>query len=63
MSALNVVTAADAVPTGHYFQWGVLSISLANFLIIVVMVVVFVLAILIPFPGHRGDGSHDEDRS
>jgi hypothetical protein len=35
---------------GKYLDWGVVSISVANLLIIVVMVVVFVLALLLPFP-------------
>ena len=42
---------------GHYLHWWVVSISLTNLLIIVAMVVVFVLALLLPFP-HRG--SDDE---
>ena len=36
---------------GKYVSWGVVSISLTNFLVIVGMVVVFVLALVIPFPG------------
>jgi phage shock protein PspC (stress-responsive transcriptional regulator) len=35
----------------HYLQWGVLQISLANFVIVVVMVALFVLALVVPFPG------------
>ena len=35
---------------GTYLDWGVVHISLTNFLIIVLMVVVFVAALLIPFP-------------
>ncbi|HUZ19138.1 MAG TPA: hypothetical protein VMU75_01020 [Acidimicrobiales bacterium] len=38
---------------GTYLHWGFIQISLANFLVIVVMVVVFLAAILLPFP-HRG---------
>ena len=38
---------------GTYLDWGVVHISLANLLIIVLMVVVFVAALLIPFP--RGE--------
>ena len=46
-----------AAGAGHYLQWGVLSVSLTNLLIIVSMVVIFVLALVIPF------GSADEDDS
>ena len=35
---------------GKYVSWGVVSISLTNLLVIVAMVVVFVLALVIPFP-------------
>jgi hypothetical protein len=38
---------------GTYLDWGVVHISLANLLIIVLMLVVFVAALLVPFP--RGE--------
>ncbi len=44
---------ASAGSAGRYLDWGVIHISLANFLIIVLMIVVFIAAILIPMP-HRG---------
>ena len=37
----------------HYLHWGWLQISIPNLVLIAVMVVVFVLAIAIPF-GRRG---------
>ena len=39
---------------GTYLHWGFIQISAGNFVVIVLMVVVFVLAILIPF--HRPEG-------
>ncbi len=37
----------------HFLHWGVVQISLANLVVIVLMLVVFALAILAPFPhGH-----------
>jgi len=39
---------------GHYIHWGFIQISLANLLVIVFMLVVFVLAIVLPFPHGRG---------
>ena len=39
----------------YYLQWGVIQISLTNFLIIVAMVVIFVLALVLPFPGAGED--------
>lgn len=42
--------------TGHYIHWGFFQISLANFVVIILMIAVFVLAILLPFPKRkRGD--------
>jgi hypothetical protein len=42
--------------SGRYIHWGFIQLSVANFVVIVLMVVVFVLAILIPFPRHKGRG-------
>lgn len=42
--------AADGA-AGRYLDWGVVHISVANALIILLMVVVFVAALLVPFPG------------
>ena len=44
-----------ASAAGTYVHWGVLQISLTNLIIIALMLVLFVLAILLPFPGNRGD--------
>jgi len=41
--------ATPAAEAGHYLTWGVLSISVANALVIASMLVVFVLALLVPF--------------
>ncbi len=35
---------------GHFIHWGVIQLSLANLLVIVSMVLVFVLALVVPFP-------------
>jgi hypothetical protein len=40
-------------------HWGVVQISLANFLVIGVMLVLFVLALVLPFPGGN-DASPEE---
>ena len=42
--------------SGRYIHWGFIQISVANFVVIVLMVIVFVLAILLPFPRRKGDG-------
>jgi hypothetical protein len=61
----------DALPetvissaSGHYLTWGVIQISLTNALIVLAMVVVFVLALVLPFPrSPRVDGSNKGDAS
>lgn len=48
----SITAAAGA---GDYVHWGVVSVSVTNLLIIVGMVVVFVLALLLPFPKPHED--------
>lgn len=38
---------------GHYLHWGVVQISVANLTVIILMIVLFVAALLLPFPGTR----------
>lgn len=40
---------------GHYVHWGFIQLSVANLILIGLMLVVFFAAILIPFPRHGGD--------
>lgn len=42
---------------GRYLSWGVVSVSVANLVIVTVMVAVFVLALLLPFPSEDGHGT------
>jgi hypothetical protein len=37
----------------HYVHWHFIQLSVSNIVVIVLMVIVFVAAILLPFPGHR----------
>ena len=39
---------------GHYVHWGFIQLSVANLVVIGLMVLVFVAAILIPFRRHGG---------
>ncbi len=43
---------------GHFINWGFIQISVANFVVICLMVVTFVVAIVLPLPSHR---SHHDD--
>jgi hypothetical protein len=47
------VLAIDLNHPGHYLHWGVLQISVANLVVILLMIAVFVAALLLPFPGGR----------
>jgi hypothetical protein len=40
--------------SGHYIHWGFIQISVANLVVILLMVAVFVLAVLLPFPRRKG---------
>jgi hypothetical protein len=42
--------------TGYFIHWGFFQISLANLIVIILMIVVFILALLLPFPGGRDHG-------
>ncbi len=46
---------------GHFLHWGVVQISLANFLVIIMMIVLFILALVIPFPHGRSDAEERRD--
>ncbi len=37
----------------HYFHAGFILISVANLIVIALMVLVFILAVVLPFPGGR----------
>jgi hypothetical protein len=43
---------------GHYIHWHWIDISVANFVVIVLMVVTFIVALLAPFPGRRRRKEH-----
>ena len=53
MSALSIVASGP----GKYIHWGVIQISVANLAIICVMILLFILALVVPFPEH---GAEDE---
>jgi hypothetical protein len=54
MSSSVMASAINLNHNGHYLHWGVIQISVANIVVIVVMVALFVLAILLPFPKDGG---------
>lgn len=38
----------------QYISWGFVHISIGNLTVIILMIVVFALAVLLPFPGGKG---------
>ena len=51
MNAVALVAApVDLNHPGHYVHWGVVQISVANLVVIGIMIVLFVAALLLPFP-------------
>ena len=44
----------DLNKPGNYVHWGFIQMSYGNLLVIVLMVIVFFAAILIPFRSHKG---------
>jgi len=52
-SSPAVAAPVDLNGTGNYLHWGVIQISVANLIVIGIMIVLFVLALLLPFPKER----------
>jgi hypothetical protein len=46
---------------GRFIDWGVVQISVANLVVIAVMIVLFVLALVVPFPRSRAEKTEDRD--
>lgn len=55
----HAILLAD--PAGRYIDAGVVQVSVTNAVIIGLMIVVFVLALVLPFPGRHRDRS-ERDR-
>jgi hypothetical protein len=58
MRSLSIVAEGP----GRYIHWGVIQISVANLAIIVTMVILFVLALIVPFPSGHGEEADQERR-
>ncbi len=40
---------------GHFISWSIIQISLANLIMVLVMVLIFIVALFIPFPGSKDE--------
>ncbi len=58
----EVVAAVDLNGPGRYLHWSVFTVSLANLVLIAVMVLIFAAALLLPFPGRSGGDEESQRR-
>jgi hypothetical protein len=56
---MNTPLAVDLNSPGSYLNWSIFTVSIANLVLIAVMVAIFGAALLLPFPGRRHAGRHD----
>jgi hypothetical protein len=56
---MNNPLAADLNSPGSYLNWSIFTVSVANLVLIAVMVAIFGAALLLPFPGRRRAGGDD----
>ena len=49
----GIVASASDAAGGTFLTWGIFGIQLGNFTVILVMLVLFVLALVLPFPAGR----------
>lgn len=48
-------STAQPVPAGAVVHWGFLTVTVGNLVMLLAMIVLFLLAVLIPFPGPPED--------
>jgi hypothetical protein len=56
---MNNPLAVDLNSPGSYLNWSIFTVSVANLVLIAVMVAIFGAALLLPFPGRRRAGGDD----
>jgi hypothetical protein len=48
-----LTTAGDVSAPGVFLSWGIFSIQLGNLIVILAMFALFIVALVLPFPGGR----------
>ena len=61
LTSFALPAASPLSGKAHYLDWGVIQISLTNVIIIVVMVLLFAAAVLVPFPHSRPQQARQEN--
>jgi hypothetical protein len=54
-ASLALAAPVDLNGPGHYLDWSFVQISAANLIVLAVIALAFVAALLLPFPGRRGE--------
>ena len=57
---ISLASIVNLNQPGQYFHWSIFTISVANLIIIAVMMAIFGLALLIPFPNHDELSNNDD---
>jgi len=52
-SAQHLAGVVPMDSPGTFLHWGVIQLSVANLLVIILMIAVFIAALLLPFPGKK----------
>jgi len=55
ITASLLATLGNLNGPGRYLHWSIFTVSVANLVLIAVMVVIFGAALILPFPGHSRD--------
>ena len=63
MPVIAAFPTSAMAAAGHYLHWGVISVSITNLLIVIAMLVLFGLALVVPFPGHRTTAASTVERA
>jgi hypothetical protein len=50
-----VASLVDLNKPGNYIHWGFIQMSYGNLIVILLMIVVFLLAIFLPFKSHKNE--------
>lgn len=54
-NAHMLAAPVDLNGQGHYFTWSFIQISAANLVMLALIALAFVAALVLPFPGRRGE--------
>ncbi len=62
-SATQLLGAINLNGPGHYLKWSILSVSVANLVMIILMAIIFIVALYVPFPGSKEAWKYPETQT